>query len=79
MELDVGYLSRVGIVVLNQSLRPNIPDLSLVILCARGYARAIRMELDRVDARIMVDESVDHLARREVEELDRAIIRTRGD
>ena len=62
MEVDLVHFGAVCVVVLDQPLAPDVPDLDGLVLAATGDARAIRMEANRVDAADVVDEGVDALA-----------------
>jgi len=79
MEVDLVYFSAVGVVVLNQPLAPNVPDLDGAILAAAGDAGAIGVEAHGVDAAVVVHERIDALARREVPQLDGVIVGAGGN
>lgn len=61
MEIDLIYVVAMGVVVLDESLASNIPDLDGLILTATCHTGTIRMELDRVDGLLVVAELVDLL------------------
>lgn len=73
MEVYFVNVITMGIIMLDQSLTTNIPDLDGFVLTTTCYAGSIWMELDRVDALFMVAELIDLLSRREVPKLDRSI------
>jgi len=62
VEVDLVHLGAVRVVVLNQPLAPDVPDLDGLVLASTGDAGAIRMKAHRVDATVVVDEGVDALA-----------------
>ena len=62
MESDFVDIGTVGIIVLNEPLRPNIPDFDFLVLSTRSDASAVRMELNRVDSGVVIAESVDNLS-----------------
>ena len=74
MELNIGHHVTVSIVVLNESLAPDVPDLGSFILRASCNACTIGVELDRVDAILVVHKRVDRLSGREVKQFDRSVI-----
>jgi hypothetical protein len=60
-------------VVLDEPMRPDIPDFDGVVFTTTGDAGAVGVETDGVDAHVMVLEGVDHGLGGHIEELDGVI------
>ena len=63
------------IIALNKPLASNVPDMNSIVLTAGGDAGAVRMELNRVDAPVVIAECVNDLARGKVEQLHSPVVR----
>ena len=67
------------IIVLNKSLRTNVPDLNGVIRTASSDTGAIRMELHRVNRARMILESANASLARHIPQLNTTVISTGCD
>ena len=79
MELDAVGLSAVRIISLNEPLAADIPDVNSLVLTAGGDASAVRVELHRVDARVVIAKSVNDLARSKVKQLHGSVVGAGGN
>lgn len=79
MKIDACDIGSVGIIVLDEPLRPDVPNLDAAILRATSDAGSVWMELDRVDSPLVVDKCVYELSRREVPKLDCFVVRSWGN
>lgn len=77
MEINFVNVGAVSIVVLDQPLASDIPDLDRFVLTSARNTCAIRMELNRVNTGTVVLERVNLLTRVEVPELNSTVIGTR--
>lgn len=65
------------VIMLNESLTSDVPNLDAFILGATGKTSTVWMELDRVDASIVILERVNELSRCEIPKLNSSIFRSR--
>ena len=65
------------VIMLNKSLTSDVPNLDALILGSTGKTSSVWMELDRVDALIVILERVDELSRCEIPKLNSSIFRSR--
>ena len=65
------------VIMLNKSLTSDVPNLDAFILGATGKTSTVWMELDRVDALIVILERVDEFSRCEIPKLNSSIFRSR--
>jgi hypothetical protein len=61
VEIDFIDISTVGIVMLDEPLTSDIPNLDCLVLAATGYASAIRVKLNRIYSAVMITKLIDHL------------------
>lgn len=67
-----------SVVVLDQALGPNIPDLHRSVSGASSNARSIRVELHRVNPRNVVVQATDQLLRSDIPKFHGTVFRARG-
>jgi hypothetical protein len=68
-----------SLVVLDQSLSADVPNVDGHVFRATSDTSAIRMELDRVDCLLMVIESANLVLCAEIPKLDKFVFRSRSD
>ena len=61
VEINTIYNIIVSIIMLNESIRPDIPNFNIVILRTSGHTSSIRVESHRVDTSIMILELMNDL------------------
>jgi len=61
MEGDIVYTSIMCVVMLNEALTSDVPDVDLMIGRPSCYAGSVRMELNLVDSSFVLFEVPDHV------------------
>jgi len=79
MEGDRVYRVGVGIIMLDESLRPDIPYFDCVIRRRGGNASSIGVETDGVDPAFVIRVLVDEVLLVDVPQLDALIVGTRAN
>ena len=67
-----------NIIVLNQSLRPYVPNLDGLVLRAGSNASAIRVELDTVDGGLVIFKAANQVLGSHIPKLDFVVLAARG-
>lgn len=74
MEIDFIYVSTVGIVMLDESLTSDIPNLDCFVLASARYTSAIWVKFNRIYSAVVITKLIDHLATGEIPQFDCSII-----